>query len=265
MGHFKLKLLPADAIPRDLAVGITMQRFPEGETVLRRQRTFSPPGGCVASFGSWDVGEPPVVDLDTPMDWTVWPSSDTVLCEGDCLDWSLELSGGASGSEPNITIEAGSDCAGVTIHVDDASENLTGWTWTVSASLAGSPFGTPYAVTLGDTDVGFLYSDDAGSTYDNVDSVSEHKPCEDAFYSGITIVVTTPDATEYDAGLFAWNVSQVGSNWSAIEGIDGSGRPTLTVTLGVSTIDACGESIRADPTYDGTPVNGPLEWIVDSA
>ena len=66
---------------------------------------------------------------------------------GTCT-FSIELTGGASGSEPNITIEAASDCAGVTIHVNDTSANLLGWTFTVTATLNGVPFGTPYAVSF---------------------------------------------------------------------------------------------------------------------
>ena len=149
MGHFKLRLVPQATMPRDLALGVRMRRLLPGEVEQGRgRRTFNPPAGCVASFDAWDITGPDVVDLDTPMDWTVWPNSSTVLCDGDCLDWALELTGGASGSEPNITIEAASDCAGVTIHVNDTSANLLGWTFTVTATLNGVPFGTPYAVSF---------------------------------------------------------------------------------------------------------------------
>lgn len=255
MGHFKLKLVPQGTMPRDLALGVRMRRLTSGEVEGRARRTFSPPDTCTPTFGGWDITTPPeIVYGEGPLTWYIWPNSATVLCEGDCLDWSLDFSGGPSGSEPNVSIEAGSDCAGVALTIDDTQENLAGWTFTISATLNGAPFGTPYALTVDDdtciaTCSGWIYPwgdtfpilEDGASYAVRFTLDADECACV-TLVDAITFRVFTSDPLltySYitDVGGCTWELNIFNSTGSALVGgetigveatiIDGSGEHTI--------------------------------------
>lgn len=165
MGHFRLKLTRAGSIPRDPNLKVRMQRLPEaadGES--REEREF---GGCVAAFEAWDVTD--VITPGEPFDIVVWPSEDSVLCEGDCLDWVAEWSG-CPGDPPDYVVTPDDDCVGIVVTIDDTEEALTDCVLTLTASLKGEPFGTPVVVAMPTSCTsectGFIYPE--GDTFPNV-------------------------------------------------------------------------------------------------
>lgn len=144
MGHFRLKLDRAGAIPHDARLGVRLRRLAPGEDA-RGRRTFGREG-CVASFDSWSITtDPDPIVTGAPFTYYVWPSSSSVLCDGDCLEWSAEWTG-CPGATPSYTLTAGEDCVGATIVVDDTAEAVEGCTLTLTATLAGAPFGDPVRI-----------------------------------------------------------------------------------------------------------------------
>lgn len=151
MGHFRLKLDRAGAIPHDARLGVRLRRLAPGEDA-RGRRTFGREG-CVASWDSWSITtDPDPIVTGAPFTYYVWPSSASVLCDGDCLEWSAEWTG-CPGATPAYTLTAGEDCVGATIVVDDTAEAVDGCTLTLTATLAGAPFGDPVSITFGECTV----------------------------------------------------------------------------------------------------------------
>lgn len=149
MGHFKMRLVPQGTIPRDAKLGVRMRRLQPGETASGRgRRTFGPPvDECVAEFGAWSVTTVPnPIVPGEPFEYHVWPTEDSVLCEGDCLEWALSMEG-PGGEEPSATITAAEDCVGVVLTIDDTEEAIAGWVFTLTATLDGQPYGPPLGFT----------------------------------------------------------------------------------------------------------------------
>lgn len=145
MGHFKLRLVPQSPIPRDLNLGIRMRRLEPGEEG-RGRRTFGPP--CIPAWDAWTITtDPDPIAYGSPFSYYVWPSSGSVLCDGDCLEWAAVWSG-CTGPEPNYTIAAGDDCVGVIVTIDDTEAALENCTLTLTPTLSGAPFGDPVVLTF---------------------------------------------------------------------------------------------------------------------
>lgn len=144
MGHIKLDLVPQDEMPRDVKLGVRMQR--EGAAGVGR-RTFGPP--CIPSWSSWQVQtSPDPIVPGEPFTYYAWPASDSVLCDGDCLEWAAQWSG-CPGADPSYTLTAGEDCVGAIVAVDDTAEAVEGCTLTLTAMLNGSSFGPPVELVIG--------------------------------------------------------------------------------------------------------------------
>lgn len=257
MGHFKLRLVPQSPIPRDLNLGIRMRRLEPGEEG-RGRRTFGPP--CIPAWDAWTVlTDPDPIVYGSPFSYYIWPSSGSVLCDGDCLEWAAVWSG-CTGPEPNYTIAAGEDCVGVVVAVDDTAEAVEGCTLTLNATLAGAPFGDPVVIgPFGDDLADWLYSTGDSSQIDE-QIIALDYPC-DGLWGGASIILTTPDVGGYDVGEFAWNASQTASGFDITESLDGFGRPEITISQNGSATpeDMCAanESVTIAPTYLGYPAGGP--------
>jgi len=140
-----MRLVPQGTMPADLKFGVRMQRESASEAA-RGRRTFGPP--CIAAWSSWSVqSAPDPIVPGSPFTYYVWPASDTVLCDDDCLEWAAEWTGCTSGA-PSYTITAGDDCVGVIVEVDDTEAALEGCTLTLTATLSGSPFGDPVVISF---------------------------------------------------------------------------------------------------------------------
>ncbi|MCC6380462.1 MAG: hypothetical protein IT519_16725 [Burkholderiales bacterium] len=270
MAHVRTKWQAVPIIPGDVDQKFRMQAIGVGEDAAgtgRKRRTFGPPtpgdGDCVAEWTSWVETVDPFgwnPGDGVPGDFYVWPDSSTTLCEGDCLEWSLALTGGGgSGTEPNITIEAGEDCVGVIVHVNDLPANLYNWTFVVTATLNGEAFGEGHSHAFGPPPVeDFGYSDSAGVLFtDETGAI----PLSYGFgWPGISVVLTLPDVGGYAPELFAWNPSQTGAGFDWTIDTDGSGRPSISIFIIGDEGDmvANGETFTAAPTYDGASANGPI-------
>jgi hypothetical protein len=256
VGHIKLDLVPQDEMPRDVKLGVRMRR--ESASDARGRRTFGPP--CIASWSSWQVQtSPDPIVPGEPFTYYVWPASDSVLCDGDCLEWAAQWSG-CPGADPSYTLTAGEDCVGVIVAVDDTAEAVEGCTLTLNATLAGAPFGDPVVIgPFGDAVSEWLYS---SGDFFQIDEpvISFAYPC-DGLWAGGSIILTTPDAGGYDVGEFAWNASQTASGFDITESVDGFGRPEIYITPNGSATpeDMCAanESVTIAPTYLGDPAGGP--------
>ncbi len=256
-----MRLVPAGTMPRDAALGVRMRRLLPGETEDGRgRRTFGPPdlGGCVAAWDSWSIQtDPDPIVIGSPFDYYIWPTTASVLCDGDCLEWALTMSGGPA-AEPNVTIEAGADCVGVIVHVNDTGENLAGWNLLLTATLNGSPFGDTVQITpVPAVPDSWLYSTENGLHVDE-DPLLFSYPC-DAAWGGEAIILTVPDVSAINVSGFAWNASQSGTGFSWTEDLDAFGRPRITVSqIGdPATMCAAVETFTIAPTYDpgyGSPV-----------
>lgn len=140
-----MRLVPQGTMPADLKFGVRMQRESASEAA-RGRRTFGPP--CIAAWSSWSVqSAPDPIVPGSPFTYYVWPASDTVLCDDDCLEWAAEWTGCTSGA-PSYTITAGDDCVGVIVEVDDTEAALEGCTLTLTATLSGAPFGDPVVLSF---------------------------------------------------------------------------------------------------------------------
>lgn len=208
MAHIKVKWRPDLRAP-GLTMGVELKRLTEAEilaTAGRSRRTFGPPpSDCVASCNALVVTtDPSPFVYGTPYDILVWPNQASVLCEGDCLEWSMELvyALGSPPTPPNVTAEAGEDCVGLILHVNATVEEVFGWSAVVAATLAGEPFCDPLTVTLSCQPAWESWSFPDGSTY----------PEEPGAYSGVTRTIR---ATGQDLGLcnpvLDWSF---GAEWS---------------------------------------------------
>jgi hypothetical protein len=256
VGHIKLDLVPQDEMPRDVKLGVRMQR--ESESDARGRRTFGPP--CVASWSSWQVQAiPDPIVLGALFTYYVWPASDSVLCDGDCLEWAAQWSG-CPGADPSYTLTAGEDCVGAIVEIDDTEGAVSGCTLTLTATLNGSAFGDPVVLgPFGEVPAGWLYSTE-DEAYVDEEFILLNYPC-DGLWGGSSIILTTPDVGGYNIGDFAWNASQTGAGFDLTEDTDGFGRPRITITQNGSATpeDMCtaNETVTIAPTYLGDPAGGP--------
>lgn len=262
MGHFKTAWRAARLPGRDASGKFRMQPVTSGGGETLAERDFGAPP-CVAAFNAWNITSDQVVPIENqPVSYFIYPTSASILCDGDCLDWSMTLT--CEGA--NVTLEPAEDCVGVTVTFDDTIEALRDCTATLNAVVtsSGSQFGTTINLTPFPSSP-FMYSDVTGTIAVDVLERATALECIDTSWGGETWLPSQPALETYDPSLFAWNVTQFGTNFQYSEGFDFEGRPQLTITAAVAQDQMCGEWIKAEPTYNGAPANGPLLWSVDEA
>lgn len=149
MGHVKVTWRP-DLRSPGLEMGATLKPLTAGEIAAqRKRRTFGPeePEGCVAECDAMQVTNNLLNEGGSVTgEYLIWPSPESVLCEGDCLEWAMELTGFPG--VPNITMESAEDCVGVVVTLNDTEANLDGGVVTMTPTLNGEPFCAPVELGL---------------------------------------------------------------------------------------------------------------------
>lgn len=238
MGHFKLRLVPQSPIPRDLNLGIRMRRLEPGEEG-RGRRTFGPP--CIPAWDAWTVlTDPDPIVYGSPFSYYIWPSSGSVLCDGDCLEWAAQWSG-CPGADPSYTLTAGEDCVGVVVAVDDTAEAVEGCTLTLTAMLNGSSFGPPLELVIGDACVISCAGYTGGGTFPEfLDSVTPY-----------TINFAIDGNWCSFGGTFTYDVSTAGPPMNhAISGTPDAIALELTVDSGQEGTSLAGYFATVQPMID---------------
>jgi hypothetical protein len=237
MGHFKLRFVPGGAA-LDVGMGVRMKRVAPGEEDGgRARRSFGPQTGCTPAFDAWVYStdpDPPV--LTSAWDILLWPSDATVLCEGDCLEWSVSITdqgGIATGTQPTVTLEAAADCVGLIAHVQGEATPGEDWLLTFTATLDGVPFGTSYAVIYNPGTPTFDRGDfEFGGDY------TSSSDCNGTGYTDCAFFPTAQNwsvevvyAGDLYGATFAWDLLYDPSWFSAVEDTDGLGRPRVTFSF----------------------------------
>ena len=143
MSRYKVRLVPAGAIPQDTNLGIHLQRIPSSENPLAASQSPAVPT-CSDVCAGWTVtvnGDPSTGDLHTFDDAAVEivVTNLATLCPGHCIDWSIRSLFDQTGIFSDFSISA-SDCNSVTISATAHSASYNGLIFGLWATIDGVPF-----------------------------------------------------------------------------------------------------------------------------
>jgi hypothetical protein len=265
MGHMKLRPTKV-AAPRDFTAGFTLKRVqPPGEEAAPVAE-----GPCLPHFDSWLVStDPPTLTREILQDdgfqIIVESHPDNDTCDS-CVEWATSVRWQLNTATPEIeSAVAAEDCKGliVTVAADpEGGTDVEQFMLLLEATVNGEPYGTAITFMPDLPQVPCFSTSGDGACYPGFGD--DPDLCTYWGYPAAqdwTVQVSYTGPTT--GGTFAWNPTEPqGPNSDVIitEGLDGLGRPQLTITHvntngGISWPEDSNYTVNTAPTIDGNPVD----------